>query len=174
MGATMPRRHRSCPPPTTPTHTFIPVSLPANLTHPCRRHHHHLCRHRHSFPATIVAIAIARPPLLLPLPSLLPLLPFTLCRPPPLSLSPLPSSLPASLITITITHVVAVTLNCLPPSLSLLLPPKPSLSLLHVAPHPRCQRHCPLHPPHPFCHPPPFPHRHRLSPLILFVTCYYR
>jgi hypothetical protein len=85
--------------------------------------------------------------------------------------------LPASLVTIAITHVVAFTItialvivNHLPPSLPSLLPPKLSLSLSHytlvanaitrfIALALFVTRH-----PYP-------PHRHRLAALTLFVTC---
>ena len=154
------RRCRQCPfrrPPPSPTLVAITITI-----------------------TLFVAIAIARPPLLSLSPLLLPPLPFPLCCPPPSSLlpsplppSPLPFSSPTSLVTITITHVVAIAVNRLPPWLPLLLPPKPLLSSLHVVPHPRRQCHCPLHPTRPLRHPPPFPHRHRLSTLILFVTCYH-
>jgi hypothetical protein len=87
--------------------------------------------------------------------------------------------LPASLVTTTITHVVAVAIaiarvavNRMPPLLPLLLPPKPSLSLLHptlVAN--TIARFIPLAL---FVTRHPYPHRHRLSALTLFVTCSHR
>jgi hypothetical protein len=83
---------------------------------------------------------------------------------------------PASLVTITITHVVAVdvaialvAVNRLPPSLPSLLPPKPSLSLSHSTLVANAiARFTPLalsvtrH---------PYPYRHCLATLTLFVTC---
>jgi hypothetical protein len=136
-----------------------------------------------------VAIAIARPPPLSPSPSLLPPSPFPLRHPPPSSLSPSPlppSPLPSlshtSLVTITITltHVIAITIaiallvtvNRLPPSLPLLLPPKPSLSSLHPTIVANViARSIPLTL---FVTHHPYPHRHRLSALTLFVTCSHR
>jgi hypothetical protein len=87
---------------------------------------------------------------------------------------------PASLVTVAVTHVVAVTvtialvaINRLPPSLPLLLPPKPSLSLSHdstlVA---NSIAH--LIPVALFVTHHPYPHHHRLAALTLFVTCSYR
>jgi hypothetical protein len=85
---------------------------------------------------------------------------------------------PASLVTIPVTHVVTVTIalvavNRLPPVLPSLLPPKPSLSLSHdttiVAN--AIARFIPLAL---FVTRHPYPHRHRLAALTLFVTCSYR
>jgi hypothetical protein len=89
----------------------------------------------------------------------------------------LPSSSRASLVTGAITHVIAVTIaitllvtvNRLPPSLPPLLPPKPLLSSSHSTLDANANarfivltlfvtRH-------------PYPHRHRLVALTLFVTC---
>jgi hypothetical protein len=87
----------------------------------------------------------------------------------------LPSSSPASLVTVAINHAVAVTVvialvavNRLPPSLPSLLPPKPSLSSSHstlVANS--IARFIPLA----LFVTRPYPHRHRLAALTLFVTC---
>jgi hypothetical protein len=89
----------------------------------------------------------------------------------------MPSSSPASLVTVAITHVVAVTItitllvtvNRLPPSLPSLLPLKPSLSLSHstlvvnaIARFITLALFVTHH---------PYPHRHRLVALTLFVTC---
>jgi hypothetical protein len=89
--------------------------------------------------------------------------------------------LPASLVTVAIAHVVAVTvafalvtINRLPPSLPLLLPPKPLLSLLHSTLVTNgITRFIPLSL---FVtrHRHPYPHHHRLSALTLFVTCSHR
>jgi hypothetical protein len=92
----------------------------------------------------------------------------------------LPSSSPASLITVAITHVITVTVaialvavNRLPPLLPSLLPPKSSLSSSHnstlVAN--AITRFIPLTL---FVTRHPYPHRHRLAAFILFVTCSYR
>jgi hypothetical protein len=88
--------------------------------------------------------------------------------------------LPASLVTIAITHVVAitvtialVTVNRLPHLLPSLLLPKPSLSLSHdstLAAN-TITRFIPLAL---FVTRHPYPHRHRLAALTLFVTCSYR
>jgi hypothetical protein len=83
-------------------------------------------------------------------------------------------------ITITLTHVIAITIaiallvtvNRLPPSLPLLLPPKPSLSSLHPTIVANViARSIPLTL---FVTHHPYPHRHRLSALTLFVTCSHR
>jgi hypothetical protein len=88
----------------------------------------------------------------------------------------LPSLSPASLITVAINHVVAVTvaialvaINHLPPSLPLHLPPKPSLSLSHSTLIANAiARFIPLAL---FVTRHPYPHRHCLAVLTLFVTC---
>jgi hypothetical protein len=89
----------------------------------------------------------------------------------------LPSSSPASLVTVAITHVVDVTIaiallvtvNRLPPSLTSLLPPKLSLSLSHSTLDANAiARFIPLAL---FVTRHPYPHRHRLAALTLFVTC---
>jgi hypothetical protein len=84
--------------------------------------------------------------------------------------------LPASLVTIDIIHAIAITIaialfavNRLPPSLPSLLPPKPSLSSshsIHVANAIACFIPLALFV---TCH--PYPHRHRLAAVTLFVTC---
>ena len=116
-------RRRQCPfrrPPPSPTLVAVTITI-----------------------TLFVAIAIARPPPLTPSPLPLHCPPPSSPSPSPLPPSPLPSSSPASLITINITYVVAiavavavavallVAVNRLPPSLPLLLPPKPPLSSLH-------------------------------------------
>jgi hypothetical protein len=87
---------------------------------------------------------------------------------------------PASLVTVAITHVVALTVaiarvavNRLPPSLPLLLPPKPLLSLLHDS---TLVANTIAHfiPLAPFVTHHPYPHCHRLAAITLFVTCSYR
>jgi hypothetical protein len=91
----------------------------------------------------------------------------------------LPSSSPASLVTVAINHVVAVTVaialvavNRLPPSLPTLLPPKPSLSLSHSTLVANAiARFIPLAL-FVTCH--HYPHRHRLAALTLFFTCSHR
>jgi hypothetical protein len=91
----------------------------------------------------------------------------------------LSSLLPASLVTVAINHVVAVTVaivlvavNCLPPSLPSLFPPKPSLSLSHSTLVANAiTRFIPLAL---FVTRHPYPHRHRLAALTLFVTCSHR
>jgi hypothetical protein len=92
----------------------------------------------------------------------------------------LPYLSPASLVTITVTHVIVVTVaialvavNRLPPSLPSLLPPKPSLSLSHDSTlvTNTIARFIPLAL---FVTRHPYPHRHRLAALTLFVTCSYR
>jgi hypothetical protein len=150
----------------------MPVSLPATLAHPCRRHHHHhpLRHHRHHFPATIVAVAIALAAVAIPSSS-----PTTIIITVAIALATLTlASSPPSLVT-TITHVVnvAVTIalvavNLLPSSLPLLLLPKRSLSSLHpnlVAN--AIARFIPLAL---FVTRHPYPHHHRLSAFTLFVT----
>jgi hypothetical protein len=157
----------------------MPVSSPATLAHPCCRHHHHhplhRHRHRHRSPATIVAVAIALAAVAIA--SLSPATLITVAI--ALATSPLPSSSPVSLVTITITHVITVavaitlvTINRLPPSLPSLLPPTPSISLSHstlVAN--TITRFTPLTL---FVTRHPYPHRHRLATLTLFVTCSHR
>jgi hypothetical protein len=84
----------------------------------------------------------------------------------------LPSSSPASPVTVAINHVVAVTVaislvavNHLPPSLPLLLPPKPLLSLSHSTLVTNAiARFIPLAL---FVARHPYPHRHRLAALTL-------
>jgi hypothetical protein len=87
--------------------------------------------------------------------------------------------LPASLVTIAVTHILTVsvaialiTVNRLPPSLSSLLPPKPLLSLLHDSTlvSNTIARFISLAL---FVTRYPYPHRHRLAALTLFVTCFY-
>jgi hypothetical protein len=86
---------------------------------------------------------------------------------------------PTSLITVTINHVVAITvaitlviINHLPPSLPSLLPPKPFLSSLHsTLVTNTIARFIPLAL---FVTRHPYPHHHRLAALILFVTCSHR
>ena len=88
----------------------------------------------------------------------------------------LPSLSPTSLVTITITHFVAVAVaialvavNCLPPSLLLLLPQKPSLSSLHSTLVTNViARFIPLAL---FVTRHPYPHCHCLAALTLFDTC---
>jgi hypothetical protein len=84
---------------------------------------------------------------------------------------------PASLVTVAITHVftvaiaiaLLVTVNCLPPSLPSLLPPKPSLSLSHSTLDANAITHFIALVLFVTCH--PYPHRHHLVPLTLFITC---
>jgi hypothetical protein len=83
---------------------------------------------------------------------------------------------PASLVTVTINHVVAITVavalvavNRLPPLLPSLLPPKPLLYSLHYTLFANAiGRFIPLAL---FVTHHPYPHRHRLAALTLFVTC---
>ena len=136
-----------------------PSPSPSSLPSPLLTHHHccrchRSCRRRHClFVACHPYHRCHRP-----------------CHPHPPSLSP------ASLVTITITHVIAVdvaialvAVNRLPPSLPSLLPPKPSLSLLHSTLVANAiARFIPLAL---FVTRHPYPHRHRLAALTLFVTC---
>jgi hypothetical protein len=84
---------------------------------------------------------------------------------------------PTSLITITHIIAVAITIalvvvNHLPPLMPLLLPPKSSLSSLHSTLIANAiARFIPLTL---FITRHPYPHRHRLIALTLFVTCSHR
>jgi hypothetical protein len=152
----------------------------------CRRHHSCRCQQcpfrRLPLSPTLVAITItititlfvaitiARPPPLSPSPSLLLPSPLPLRHPPP------PSLPPASLVTITIAQVLAigiaialVAVNCLPPLLPSLLPPKPSLSSLHSTLVANAIAH--FIPLALFVTHHPYLHRHHLAALTLFVTC---
>jgi hypothetical protein len=86
---------------------------------------------------------------------------------------------PTSLVTITIIHVVPiavaialVVVNRLPPSLPLLLPPKPLLSSSHSNLVANAIAH--FTPLALFVTRHPYPHHHRLAALTLFVTCSHR
>jgi hypothetical protein len=92
----------------------------------------------------------------------------------------LPSSPPASLVTVAINHVVTVTIaialvavNHLPPLLPSLLPPKPPLSSSHSSTlvANTIARFIPLAL---FVTSHPYPHRHCLAALTFFVTCSHR
>jgi len=130
----------ACPPTLLPSPSLLPpllllVSSPATLTHPCRRHHHHhpLRHHCYRSAATIVFVAIALAAVAIASSS--PTTLITVAIPLATLTRPLRHPSPASLVTITIIHFFAFTaaialvaVNCLPPSLTLLLPLKPSLS----------------------------------------------
>jgi hypothetical protein len=92
----------------------------------------------------------------------------------------LPSSPPTSLVTVAITHVFTVTIantllvtaNCVPPLLPWFLPPKPSLSPSHSTLDANAITHfiaLTL-----FVTRHPYPHRHHLVALTLFITCSHR
>jgi hypothetical protein len=198
-----------CPPPPQTSNVVVGVGLtivspllsplPWMLLlalQPCRRRHRScrpcqclFCRPPPSptlVAATITITLFARPPPLSPFPSILPPLPLSFRRPPPSSLSPsplppspLPSLSPASLVTITITHLVAVTIaitlvtvNHLPPLLPSLLPAKPSLYSSHSTLVANAIARCiPLAL---FITRHSYPHRHCLAAFTLFVTCSHR